>query len=210
MPSMDLFGEHYDSLDSDFSYNWLDRDAADLGLDVDIRSLTLKKGRGSLFGSGTIRRGGIIRAQLVADDIPLSRLQAMGAIGKLVEGSASAVGTIGGTIDEMEADVDVKVSPLRVGTSVLPASKVHVALAPVKKDVNVLHRTRSGQPITAPFDRAEFDRDTSQGTFHATGDVFGGQVTFDDFKVSRQHKKTTSGTVKMSRLDLSALGSMQK
>ena len=55
------------------------------------------------------------------------------------------------SIDEMEADVDVKVSPVRVGTSVLPASKVHVALAPVKKDVKVLHRTRCGQPITAAY-----------------------------------------------------------
>jgi 2-dehydro-3-deoxyphosphogluconate aldolase/(4S)-4-hydroxy-2-oxoglutarate aldolase len=34
MVSMDLFEEHYDSLDSEFNYNWLDRDAADLGLDV--------------------------------------------------------------------------------------------------------------------------------------------------------------------------------
>ena len=58
MTSMDLFGEHYDSLDSDFTYNWVDRDAADLGIDVDFRTLTLKKGRGSIFGSGTIRRGG--------------------------------------------------------------------------------------------------------------------------------------------------------
>jgi translocation and assembly module TamB len=70
MASMDLFEEHYDSLDSEFNYRWLDRDAADLGLDVDIRSLTLKKGRGTLFGSGTIRRGGVVRAELVADDIP--------------------------------------------------------------------------------------------------------------------------------------------
>src|SRR6185503_6777141 len=113
MTSMDLFEEHYDSLDSEFDYRWLDRDAADLGLDVDIRSVTLKKGRGTLFGSGTIRRGGVVRAELVADDVPLSHLQAMGPVAKMLDGTASAVGTVSGTIDELEADVDVRMSPVR-------------------------------------------------------------------------------------------------
>src|SRR6185295_12890953 len=142
--------------------------------------------RGSLFGSGTIRRGGLVRAQLVADDVPLARIQAMGALGKLLEGSASAVGTVSGTIDQLEADVDVKMSPLRVGGSVLPSSKLHVALVPLKKDVKVLRRTRCGQPVTTPFDRAEFDRDVSQGTFHVSGQLFDDQVAFDDYKISRQ------------------------
>src|SRR6185295_1839312 len=83
-------------------------------------------------------------------------------------------------------------------------------LVPMKKDAKVLSRTRCGQPITAPFDRAEFDRDAAQGTFHATGELFGGQVTFDDFKISRQRKKTTSGDVAMKKLDLSALGGLEK
>ncbi len=210
MVSMDLFSEHYDSLDSDFTYNWLDRDAADLGLDVDIRSMTLKKGRGSIFGSGTIRRGGLVRAELVADDIPLARLQAMGALGKVLEGSASAVGTVSGTIDQLEANIDVKMSPLRAGGSVLPASKVHVELVPAKRDVKVLRRTHCGQPVTAPFDRAEFERDLSDGTFHVTGQLFDGQVAFDDYKISRQRKKTSSGLVKMTKLDLTALGGLTR
>ena len=99
MVSMDLFEEHYDALDSDFTYNWLDRDAADLGLDVDIRSMTLKKGRGSIFGSGTIRRGGIVRAQLVADDVPLARVASHGQSRQAARRLASAVGTVSGTID---------------------------------------------------------------------------------------------------------------
>jgi translocation and assembly module TamB len=208
MVAMDLFEEHYDSLDSEFTYNWLDRDAADLGLDVDIRSMTLKKGRGSIFGSGTIRRGGLVRAQLVADDVPLARVQAMGALGKLLEGSASAVGTVSGTIDQLEADIDLKMSPLRVGGSVLPASKLHIELVPAKKDVKVLRRTRCGQPVTAAFDRAEFDRDLSQGVFHVSGQLFDGQVAFDDYKITRQNKKTSSGLVKMTKLDLSSLGGL--
>jgi translocation and assembly module TamB len=209
MSSMDLFDEHYDSLDTEFNYRWLDRDAADLGLEVDIRSVTLKKGRGTFFGAGTIRRGGVVRVELVADDIPLSHMQALGPVAKMLDGTASAVGTVSGTIDEMEADVDVRMSPVRIGTSTLPASKFHVGLTPVKKNAKVLGHTRCGQPMTAPFDRAEFDRDASSGTFHVTGQLFNRQVSFDDFKITRQHHKITSGQVAFDKLDLSSLGSLK-
>ena len=209
MSSMDLFDEHYDSLDTEFNYRWLDRDAADLGLDVDIRSLTLKKGRGTMFGSGTIRRGGVVRAELVADEIPLSHLQAMGPLAKMLDGTASAVGTVSGTIDEIEADVDVRMSPVRIGTSMLPASKFHIGLAPMKKNARIVGHTRCGQPMTPPFDRAEFERDTVQGTFHVSGQLFDRQVAFQDFKITRQHHKTTSGAVTFDKLDLSALGSLR-
>src|SRR6185503_18835267 len=150
-----------------------------------------------------------VRAELVADDVPLSHLQAMGSAAKVLDGTASAVGTVSGTLDEMEADVDVRMSPVRIGTSVLPASKLHVGLVPVKKNTKVLGHTRCGQPITAPFDRAEFDHDAVQGTFHVTGQLFDRQVAFEDFKVSRQRHKTTSGTVAFDKLDLSALGSLR-
>ncbi len=149
MSAMDLFEEHYDTLDSEFTYNWLDRDAADLGLDIDIRSLTLKKGRGSIFGSGTIRRGGNVRMQIVADDVPLSRMQAMGPSAKLLDGFASAVGTVSGTLEELEADVDVKLSPLRMGGSVLPASKFHLELIPVKKDARVPASAKRRRPASS-------------------------------------------------------------
>ncbi|HMJ51643.1 MAG TPA: translocation/assembly module TamB domain-containing protein [Polyangiaceae bacterium] len=209
MTSMDLFAEHYDSLDSEFNYRWLDRDAADLGLDVDIRSVTLKKGRGTLFGSGTIRRGGVVRAELVADDIPFSHIQALRSLAKELDGTASAVGTVSGTLDELEADVDVRMSPVRIGTSVLPASKFHVGLVPAKKNPRVIGQTRCGQPMTPPFDRAEFEHDALQGTFHVTGQLFDGQIAFDDFKISRQQHKTISGAVAFDKLDLSALGSLR-
>jgi len=146
----------------------------------------------------------------VADDIPLSHIQAMGPVAKMLDGTASAVGTVSGTIDELEADVDVRMSMLRVGTSVLPASKFHVGLVPLKKNTRVTGRTRCGQPITPPFDRAEFERDAALGAFHVTGQLFDRQVTFDDFKISRQRHKTTSGVVTFDKLDLSALGSLRQ
>ncbi|HMI83626.1 MAG TPA: translocation/assembly module TamB domain-containing protein [Polyangiaceae bacterium] len=209
MASMDLFEEHYDALDSEFNYRWVDRDAADLGLDVDIRSITLKKGRGTLFGSGTIRRGGLVRAELVADDIPLSHIQAMGPVAKMLDGTASAVGTVSGTIDELEADVDVRMSPLRVGNSMLPASKFHLGLSPVKKNARVVAHTRCGQPMTPAFDRAEFDRDAAMGVFHVTGQLFDRQIAFQDFKITRQRHKTISGAVAFDKLELAALGSLR-
>jgi translocation and assembly module TamB len=206
--SFDLFQEHYDSLDSDFTYVWADRDAADLGLDVDVRSLTLKKGRGSLFGSATIRRGGVVRGELVASDVPISRIQALGPGAKLLEGSTSAVAHVAGTIDALEADIQAKVSPIRVGAATLPASHVHVTLEPRRRTREPIGRTKCGQPITGPFDRAEYDHDLVQGTFHATGQMFGEQVAFDDLTVTRQRKKVTAGLVRMNRLDLGALAQL--
>ncbi|HEY3594435.1 MAG TPA: translocation/assembly module TamB domain-containing protein, partial [Polyangiaceae bacterium] len=210
LASADLFGEHYDKVDSDFTYLWLDRDAADQGIDMDIRSMTMKKGRGTLFGSGTIRRGGVIRMEIAADDVPLSHFSALSSGGKMLDGSASAVGTVSGTIDEMAADVDVRITPLRVGNSQLPASALHVALVPLKKEVRVVGRTRCGGRITAPFDRAEFDRDTSSGMFHVGGELFDGQVTLDDVKITRQRDRVTSGGIGMHRLDLSSLSALSR
>jgi translocation and assembly module TamB len=203
--SFDLFEEHYDGLDSEWSYVWADKEAADLGLDVDVRSLTLKKGRGSIFGSAAIRRGGVVRANMVADDVPLSKVQALGSLAKRLDGTASGVATVAGTIDELEADVDLRLSPVRVGTSALPASRMRVVLAPKKKQMRVLGRTACGQPITPPFDRAEYDRDPVQGVFKVDGDLFAGQVSLSGLEVTRQRSKTSSGLVKMADLEVGPL-----
>lgn len=208
LATADLFEEHYDAADADFDYTWSDRDASELGLDVDVKSMTLRKGRGRIFGSGTVRRGGVVRAELAADEIPLSRIQTLGRLGRLLDGTVSAVATVGGTIDELEADTDVRIGPVQVGTATLPASHVRVVLAPAPREKKVIGHTRCGQPITPPFDRAEFERDAAVGTFHTTGQLFGGQIAFDDLRTTRQRKKVVAGTITMDRLDIGAIGSL--
>jgi translocation and assembly module TamB len=134
----------------------------------------------------------------------------MGKGGKVLDGSASATGTLTGTLDELAADFDVHVSPIRAGSSTLPASTLHVWLVPTKKETRVIGRTRCGAPITPPFERAEFDRDPSQGTIHVSGALFDGQVTLDDLRMTRQRARTTAGRIAMHRFDLSALGALAR
>ena len=92
--SMDLFGEHYDSLDSDFTYNWLDRDAADLGLDVDIRSMTLRRGAAPFSDRAPSDAAESCARSWWPTTCPSRACRPWARLGKLLEGSASAVGTI--------------------------------------------------------------------------------------------------------------------
>jgi translocation and assembly module TamB len=118
------------------------------------------------------------------------------------------VATVSGTIDDLEADVDVRLSPVRVASSVLPASRVHVVLEPKKRQMRVLGHTACGQPITPTFDRAEYDRDPVQGVFNVDGEMFAGQVSLSGLKVTRQRSKTSTGLVKMANLDVGPLFSI--
>src|SRR5690606_9854312 len=58
LSSAELFDEHFDEASAEFHYVWLDPEASDLGIHLDVPSLTLRKGRGRIFGSAAIRPGG--------------------------------------------------------------------------------------------------------------------------------------------------------
>lgn len=208
LSNAELFDERYDEASAAFHYLWIDPEASDLGLHVDIPSLTLKKGRGHIFGSAAIRPGGNIFANIAADDIALSRIQGLGPLGILMGGRASATARVSGTLDELEADVAVRISPVQVGTAELPGSELYVKLAPERREKKPIGKTFCGYPTFGPFDRAEYERDLSAGTFHTTGKLFGGQIAFDDFRITRQRQKRASGRVDTKELDLGAFASM--
>lgn len=208
LTSADLFDERYDEAAAEFHYVWLDPEASDLGLHVDIPSLTLRKGRGRIFGSATIRPGGELRANVAADEIPLSRIQGLGPLGMLLDGAASATARISGTTDELEADVAVRLSPVQVGMTSLPESKLHVALRPERREKKPIGRTHCGRPIFPPFDKAAYERDEVAGVFEAKGSLFGGQIALEDLRITRQRKKVARGAIVMNRLDLGAFASL--
>src|SRR5690606_21746463 len=56
-------------------------------------------------------------------------------------------------------------------------------------------------------DPVSYAKDESDGTFHLDGQLFGGQVSLNDVRVSRQRKKHVQGTVACTRLDLPAVSS---
>jgi translocation and assembly module TamB len=108
----------------------------------------------------------------------------------------------------MEANIAVDMSPLRIGTGALPASRLKVTLVPVPTSPKVVGHTRCGQPITAPFDRGAYDRDEADGVFHTSGSMFGGQVMLDDLRVTRQRSKSAAGSITFDKLDLGALAKL--
>jgi translocation and assembly module TamB len=199
---LDLFDEKYDEADVDMDYRSTDSRAQDLGLEIDVRSALLRKGNGTIVGSGTLRNGGVVRAHVMASDVPLSKLQGLGALGEKLDATVSATAEVRGTVDRLEADIDARVSPLRIGTSVLPASRAAIRLVPIDRAVRIVGRTRCGLPISAPFDPVESAKDLPQGMFHVSGQMFGGQLSFNDLRITRQGKKLVTGQITAHRFDL--------
>ncbi len=208
MRNLELFEEFYESGAFEIDYEWFDRDAQELGIRADIRSFVLRKGPGTIIGSGTIRPGGVLRARAAVADLPLSELDALGFLGPLLDARTSATAEVRGTLDRIEADVDARIGRLRLGTTTLPPSKVSVRLVPVDPPVRVVGRTACGNPISAPFDPAAFARDPPVGVFEVRGEFFGGQVVVEDMQVTRQAHKVVRGTVVAQGLDLGKVAQM--
>jgi translocation and assembly module TamB len=208
--ALDLFDEHYDSGDADFDFRWSDRDATYQGVDLSVPSMTLRKGTGTLVGSLGMRQGAQIYGHFVGSALPLSHLNALPNLLRGAEGQLSAVAEVGGTIDAMTLSASGRISPLRVGRATLPASRFEVSLVPIVREQKVVGTTRCGKPIGGPFDRSEYDADASSGTFHTSGELFGGQIKFDDLTISRQRAKVVRGDVDFRGLDLGVLAELSE
>lgn len=203
--ALDVFEERYDGGDGRFDFLWHDRNATYRGVVLSIPEFTLKKGRGILAGKLNMQTGAKLHGDLIASGVPLERLDSLPRVLRAAEGSVSATATLSGTIDEMEANVSGGVTSLKVGRATLPGSSFHVELKPNKKPVTSTGTTRCGQPISAPFDRAEYDRDLPDGTFHVSGEFLGGEVSVKDLRVTRQRVKTMRGDVRFNAADLGSL-----
>jgi translocation and assembly module TamB len=208
LSALDLFDERYDSGDAAFDFRWSDRDATYQGVDLDVPSLTLHKGSGTLVGSLGLRQGGLVYGHFVGSAVPISHLDALPNVLRGAEGELSAVAEVGGTVDAMSLIASGRISALRIGRSTLPASKFDVRLVPIVRPQKVVGTTHCGKSIGGPFERAEYDADASDGTFHSSGELFGGQVKFDDLTISRQRAKVVRGDVIFSGLDLGALAEL--
>lgn len=205
---MELFEERYDSGKAEFDFRWSDRDASYQGIELDIPSIKLTKGPGTLLGSFSMRPGAIVRGQFVGTSVPLSRIDAMGRLGPLVDGTGSGTADVSGTIDELVVASQVRLSPIRLGTARLPASQLAVALEPKKPRLKTLGRTRCGGVVTPAFDRGDWNRDHSLGTFVVSGKLFGGQTRLERLEVTRQRSKRVKGKLDLVDLDLGSLAEL--
>lgn len=91
-------------------YRWLDWDRGINGAELQIAHASLSKGDGTLTIDGRMDLGGALRLNAVADRIALSELEGVGDRFPGLDGVATAIGTVGGTVDVMQADFDVGVT----------------------------------------------------------------------------------------------------
>ena len=208
LAGLDLFDERYDSGNAEFDFRWSDRDATYQGVDLSVPSMTLRKGTGTVVGSFGLRQGAQVYGHFVGSALPLSHLDALPTLLRGAEGQLSATAELGGTLDALTLDASGRISPLRVGRATLPASKFDLKLVPVVHPQKVVGTTRCGKPIGAPFDKAEYDADQNSGTFHASGELFGGQIAFQDLSLTRQRAKVVRGDIDFSGLDLGVLAEL--
>ena len=103
-----LFGERYDDGYGDVSFVWDDQEAGAAGMEVDVRSATLRKDAGTVVASGSIKHGGVLRMSAVGSGIPISRLDMFGPAARMFDGSAAFVADVGGTVGALETTADIE------------------------------------------------------------------------------------------------------
>jgi translocation and assembly module TamB len=203
-----LFGEQFDDGEADVDLDWDDIEASAAGMRLDVHSASVRKGAGTVLASATVRPGGKVTGQAIATGIPIDRVDALGRWSKPFDGSISAVADLSGTISQLEARADVRLTPIRIGSASLPASQMDVTMTAEGSSARTIGWTRCKNPRSAPFDRAEFDRDLSAGNFRVSGQVAGGQIALDDVRMTRQKHKVVSGNITTRGLDLGALANL--
>ncbi|MBL8741444.1 MAG: hypothetical protein JNK04_10130, partial [Myxococcales bacterium] len=146
----ELFGESFEKGALDVRFRYDDAVAGSAGMEIDITSASVQDGTGSVSAQAEVRHGGIIRGTVVAAGLSLSRLEAFGSLRAFLDGEVSAIGNVSGTLDRLEADLDVSLSPLRFGANKLPGSRLSVTVEPERAPAEVVGTSRCGQPIGPP------------------------------------------------------------
>ncbi|RLB54359.1 MAG: hypothetical protein DRI90_20285, partial [Deltaproteobacteria bacterium] len=216
-----MFGEHYDSGSMQMDYLWDDIPAGDRGIVMQLHSGVLHKGKGTVIARASIERGAKLRADVTGTAIPLTKISAVQAMFGdpdedrneaqseiRPEANVSFVASVSGTLDRVEGEASIDMSPLRLGPDILPASHFSLDIVPTVGPTRVVGRTRCGHDVMPDFNRAEYDSDPLNGVFRLRGALFGNQLTFDDFEITQQRAGMVSGKLKLKGFDLGALANL--
>ena len=213
---LNLLGEKFDEGHADFEYRWIDQKAGLDGAEIDVRSLSLvkvkKEGRaplGSVLGSVAVHRGGELRGSLVLQGFPLGRADMLGAAASKIEGAASGVARVGGSLTAYAIDADINVTPMRILGVPFGGSDLHIGMTQLPSKAKVIGKTFCGAPIVQPFDKEAYLKDTSvQGNYTIDGALFGGQVKVEKLVVTRQKSPVITGRIGLARFDLGPIGKL--
>lgn len=108
--SADLDGYAFDEGRLVGHWRWLDWSRGANGAELTVEHLALRKGEGTITLDGSMGLGGRLAMTAVADRLALSQLEGVGDRLDGLDGVATAIGQIGGTVDVMRADFDVGVT----------------------------------------------------------------------------------------------------
>jgi len=201
-----LFGESFTAADGDYHFEWFDIAAGSRGMRLDVPSVSLRKGSGTVFGNAKLTPGGALRGDFVGSRIPISRLDSLAGLGKAVEGFVTGTVQVGGNVEALSFEAKADVTELRAENSRLPPSHLTVRLEPKSTVLESSGKTSGcGRSIGPEFDPALYAKDESDGTFHVDGQLFGGQIALTDLRISSQRSRHIQGKVDFNDLDLVAL-----
>jgi translocation and assembly module TamB len=227
LTSVGIYGEHFAQGDVDVSLRWYDRMQGIAGADVDVQSFVFEKiqpptgtragATGTVLGSASIRRGGDVMANVMIENVPLSRIDALGTFGRDVEGAVSGVAHLTGNLDDARPDAqlvakaELDVGGVRVRDISFPPSRLEVGLTQrFPQQTRSVGRSRCGAPIAPPFDKAAYLADAaSHGQWTVSGALLGGTVNLTDVVMTRARSPHLSGRVSVRGLDLGALARVQ-
>jgi translocation and assembly module TamB len=218
-----LYGERFARGDADVSLKWYDRQRGIAGADVDVRSFVLDKvqpavgsragATGTVLGSASIRRGGALAGNVMVEGLPLSRVDSLGPVARLLEGSVSGVAHVSGNLDDFQPDAgfiaraELDLAGTRARDVALPNSHLDVTMTQRMPQLKrALGRTRCGGQIGPPFDKQAYLADaSSRGEWTVNGNLLGDTVRLGDVVVTRAKASHVAGRVSLRALDLGLL-----
>jgi translocation and assembly module TamB len=229
LTGISIYGERFTQGDADLAVRWYDRDQGIAGADVDVRSFMLAKGsppstdarasaRGAtVLGSATLGRGGALSAHLAATRIPLSRVDLLGPLGLEIDGDASGVADISGSLDAFRPDVgfvvrsSIDVSSARVRETAVASSHIDVRVAqPLSVEKRSVRTTRCGALVAPAFDRALYlATPRPNAEWNLDGALLGDTIHLHDLHVGGRPSPNLTGRVSLRGVDLGLLARLR-
>lgn len=192
-----LFGQSFESGAMDFAVDWTDPAAGLSGMSVDVHSATLREGTGSILAEAELRPGGVLRGNMLASGLSIANLDGLGVVSSKLDGEASAIGSVSGTLSRMRVDADVSVTPIRIGADLLPPSHFSLSLQPNPTPPPIAGETACRNPI---FGTTPAGSGTDQ--LVVNGEFFDTQVRLSKVTMTLSDTPVITGDVFLTALDV--------
>lgn len=206
LKSASFLGEDFSGGSGVFSLDWFDIDAGLLGISISVPALTLRKGSGSIFGSVAVKSGGDLSGNVLATQIPLTRIDSLDTEFSRLDGFISGAGQLGGNLDALELNAQLSLSELKTGNATFAPSNINLDMkrAPSKRDPNA-RLSGCGRPISGPYVAADNE---SSGELLVNGKLFGSQIVVRDLRFEQKADPVLRGEVELNEFDLSQIDRM--